>query len=480
MDRKELLRAFFKEAHILSMLRHPNVLSLFGVCLDRGGEMIVTEYVAGKSLFQLIQLTREQRRAAAAMSSGAGSGTGSGAGSAAAHSPHSPNGASVSTVDIDYSVSWPWTIQVMAQCAAGVGYLHSRGILHRDLKSANILVATNGSDEMQHTLVRQGKADDGQPWWGDQVLVKICDMGLATIKKHRIAIGSIDTHGRVHSSGESFSNSFSKSFSTRGRNTMLDTEARLDNEARRSDRQAVVDPPRLHPPRLHPPNATSPKPTSPKAARRVRFSSEGMVGTPNWSAPEVCRQEVGTSSADAWSFGVVCWEMLCFTVPFEALALAPLDLLHQVAYNQLRLPMPPPNAHQRPAILDMIKCCMKEDAEERPPFSDLTHRLQCCLQFEANYLMQQGDAYSVPSSPHTSAPPSHEASPQRPSESRRSLARSFSRAFKRNAGTFPPPKGQRARSRSSAADREKLVSVPGSLSTQSERSPSYSDGWKAL
>eukprot|EP00451_Oxyrrhis_marina_P030569 CAMPEP_0204375284 /NCGR_PEP_ID=MMETSP0469-20131031/49120_1 /ASSEMBLY_ACC=CAM_ASM_000384 /TAXON_ID=2969 /ORGANISM="Oxyrrhis marina" /LENGTH=795 /DNA_ID=CAMNT_0051365947 /DNA_START=34 /DNA_END=2421 /DNA_ORIENTATION=+ len=44
------------------------------------------------------------------------------------------------------------------------------------------------------------------------------------------------------------------------------------------------------------------------------------IGTPHWSAPEVCRRERISTQADVYSLGVLCWEMLANQVPFAGLS----------------------------------------------------------------------------------------------------------------------------------------------------------------
>jgi serine/threonine protein kinase len=104
---------FLREAHVLSKLRHPNLLVLYGVCLEAGHEMIVTELVGGGSLFDAIHPVAAGRK---------------GSGKAAALERVKGGGR---------TKSWRWRLQVMLRCARGMAHLHKCGIMHRDLKSLN-------------------------------------------------------------------------------------------------------------------------------------------------------------------------------------------------------------------------------------------------------------------------------------------------------------------------------------------------------
>lgn len=110
-QQKALIRDFFGELKILSELRHPNITLLLGA-VTFPLFCIVTEYVPCGSLFDLLH--RHNR-----------------------------------------SLSLDQLVRISKEIACALAYLHSKDILHCDLKSSNILLNEMGS-------------------------VKICDFGLAT------------------------------------------------------------------------------------------------------------------------------------------------------------------------------------------------------------------------------------------------------------------------------------------------------------
>eukprot|EP01088_Endostelium_zonatum_P020284 TRINITY_DN7400_c0_g1_i2.p1 TRINITY_DN7400_c0_g1~~TRINITY_DN7400_c0_g1_i2.p1 ORF type:complete len:741 (-),score=79.09 TRINITY_DN7400_c0_g1_i2:91-2313(-) len=91
-----------KEMDILSSLRHPNIVLLIGGCLTPSGvRCIVTEFVERGSLRDIITRHPEE---------------------------------------IDNDQYWRRILKISLKSALGVSYLHGKAIVHRDLKSANILV----------------------------------------------------------------------------------------------------------------------------------------------------------------------------------------------------------------------------------------------------------------------------------------------------------------------------------------------------
>jgi len=88
-----------QEASIMSKLLHPNVVQFYGACMERGHYAIVMEYVGKGSLYNIL---------------------------------HS-----------DTEIPWAMQVCLSIDMGAGLVYLHNNNILHRDLKSLNVLVTDN-------------------------------------------------------------------------------------------------------------------------------------------------------------------------------------------------------------------------------------------------------------------------------------------------------------------------------------------------
>ena len=120
------LAEFQHETDLMASLRHPNMVQLFGVCVEHTPYWIVMEYCAQGSLYQVIQ-----HRAA---------------------------------------FDWGLRIRIASDIAKGLNYLHAQNqpILHRDLKSLNVL------------LDKDFKA-------------KLTDFGLATVKQQSSTYSKTDS-----------------------------------------------------------------------------------------------------------------------------------------------------------------------------------------------------------------------------------------------------------------------------------------------
>ena len=96
----ELRLRFLREAQAAGGLRHPNIVTVYDVGEDAGQPYIAMEYVEGTDLEHVIQSGEP------------------------------------------YSIEW--TLDVLRQVCEGLAYAHRNGIVHRDVKPANIRVAAAG------------------------------------------------------------------------------------------------------------------------------------------------------------------------------------------------------------------------------------------------------------------------------------------------------------------------------------------------
>jgi hypothetical protein len=115
-----LLDNFKEEAALHIRLRHPNIVLLYGICIDPVYQLVL-EYMPYSLTDYLTQLS--------------------------------------ATKLSNESLPWPKFLQLAYDIILGLYYLHSQHILHRDLKSANILLNDSGR-------------------------AKLADFGLAKVKNH--------------------------------------------------------------------------------------------------------------------------------------------------------------------------------------------------------------------------------------------------------------------------------------------------------
>lgn len=127
LQNEAVLTALKREVVLMCHLEHPNVMKLVGASTKRSNFLIVLEYMTRGSLFDMIHKARAR-------------------------------------------LNWPIIKRLAASTAAGMAYLHSSKILHRDLKSSNIMVDADFS-------------------------VKIGDFGIAVILSGEEQDGSHHKHG---------------------------------------------------------------------------------------------------------------------------------------------------------------------------------------------------------------------------------------------------------------------------------------------
>ena len=88
------------------------------------------------------------------------------------------------------------------------------------------------------------------------------------------------------------------------------------------------------------------------------------TGSYRWMAPEVIRHEPYGTGCDVYSFGVLCWEMLSYSIPFPHHT--PVEVALSVATKGMRPEMP---THAPSVLVDLIAQCWQQEALLRPSFA---------------------------------------------------------------------------------------------------------------
>jgi serine/threonine protein kinase len=124
-----ILNSFRREVRAVSKLHHPNIVAAYDANEIRGVNFLVMEYVEGMNLHQLVK----------------------------AHGP----------------LPVALACEVMRQAAQALQYAHERGIVHRDVKPSNLIVA-----ELSEAWLREPVAGTPSP---AAPVVKVLDFGLARL-----------------------------------------------------------------------------------------------------------------------------------------------------------------------------------------------------------------------------------------------------------------------------------------------------------
>ena len=99
-NKKLHIESFLKEVDILNSLRHPNILLYMGICFDGDNYLMISEYLENGSLFDHLHR-------------------------------------------MDTYLEEDLIFQMITSILRAMTYTHSKGVLHCDLKSSNILIDQN-------------------------------------------------------------------------------------------------------------------------------------------------------------------------------------------------------------------------------------------------------------------------------------------------------------------------------------------------
>ncbi|KAF9972512.1 hypothetical protein BGZ73_004352 [Actinomortierella ambigua] len=139
--------AIQKEIMLLQQLRHRHIIQFYKSFHHNGQLVIVMDFAEGGSLRHVIEETNSYNNGGSRRHTSLGS-----------SSIHSSNSASRGEQAVVHLLQgWEDRTRIAQEIARGLAYMHSENILHRDLKSANVLLT-------RHMEVR------------------LCDFGMATVK----------------------------------------------------------------------------------------------------------------------------------------------------------------------------------------------------------------------------------------------------------------------------------------------------------
>ncbi|MGZ4789706.1 MAG: serine/threonine-protein kinase [Terriglobales bacterium] len=100
-EAEDMLKRFQNEARAAGALSHPNIVTIYDAGETEGGFYIAMEFIPGKTLAQLLREVR--------------------------------------------TVSAEQIVNIGAQICAGLDYAHIKGVIHRDIKPPNIMIAPDGT-----------------------------------------------------------------------------------------------------------------------------------------------------------------------------------------------------------------------------------------------------------------------------------------------------------------------------------------------
>ena len=120
------------------------------------------------------------------------------------------------------------------------------------------------------------------------------------------------------------------------------------------------------------------------------------TGSYRWMAPEVMRHEPYDGSCDVYSFGLVCWELLTYKMPFGSLS--PVEAAFAVADKAKRPSFPDPTPED---ISTLVSACWHQDHRRRPSFAEVDGALSSMIARHASPPPQRGRSASIapPASP---------------------------------------------------------------------------------
>lgn len=130
---------FREEAELQGSLRHPNIVMLYGVCLEPGHYSMVMELMAKGSLYEVLHNSQD--------------------------------------------LPWSIRLSIAKDITIGLAYLHSKNIVHRDLKSLNVLLDGSGRAKLSDFGLSTIKSETSSTSTAGSAVGTVCWMAPELFKR---------------------------------------------------------------------------------------------------------------------------------------------------------------------------------------------------------------------------------------------------------------------------------------------------------
>lgn len=286
---------FQKECAALVRINSPHLIKFFGLGTTQGGQgFIVTEFMTRGSLEKNLH-------------------------------------------DSEVDLTWNTRVSIGLQVALGMEHLHNMRMIHRDLKSANVLL-------------------------DEDFRARVCDFGLARVvrpvRRQQMVISSFTGTAMLLPSADSIhiNNLPHPALESKGGGS----GSGCAQWGGGIDGVAGVDP-----------------------LLSNRMSK--AAGTLLWMAPEVFRGDQNYNlSVDVYSYGILLWELATGQVPWSEMQSCEDELLFFEELNHAlqtgrRPTIPPEVIKHHSMFVALMERCWEGDPVNRPPFSEVADVLALCM-----------------------------------------------------------------------------------------------------
>lgn len=153
---KSDIEDFEMESELLKKLRHPNIVQFLGSCTSEGSLCIITEYLHGGSLEDLLERNLDARK----------------------------------------QMSLRTILQYALQICKGLNWLHHKGVIHRDLKTANVIMDRNNVCKIADFGLAHSKKGDPSRTGFYGMAGTPCYMAPEVLKKQKYGKGELKAKGK--------------------------------------------------------------------------------------------------------------------------------------------------------------------------------------------------------------------------------------------------------------------------------------------